>query len=371
MTPGAVDAEDQLRLTLGTMRRPDRHPHIGGHPRRIGWRHPVAPVADLPADLLADVPAGCGRRRLLREGDLSSTLRLIAPAMEARAVLVAPAGGPPADEGWVSCAELASAERLDAVLASIRQTQDCSAEVAASYYLGWYAANVVAPAVAAFVVARRVPDLAPAQMSLRHCDGGWFDMTAFHRGDMTVLADDPALTPAPAPALTLAPALAASPEPAPALAPALAAARPVVDGADDDGALLERLAGGLVGHLEPLVDALRARVRLGPPALWGTVAAQCARAFLLTERITRDPHVGHREADAFFAAASPPLRARPTWQQFVHHGRHHTGMRRGSCCLAHRATSVYCTTCPFTSDVERERRLRDWIDTQGDDGLAV
>jgi ferric iron reductase protein FhuF len=241
-------------------------------------------------------------------------------------------------------------------LARIREAQGASPEAAAISYLAWYAANVAGPAVAAFTVAHRVPDLSRERMSLRVGDGGWFDATAFHTGGMTVLADDPAVLPADRSAAGRA-----------GWADGEARTHTVADG----DALRARLVGEVVDHLEPMVATLRSRVRLGLPALWGAVAAQCARAFLLTERITGHPHLGRAEADAFFAAACPPLRARPTWHEFIHRGRHHTGMRRGACCLAHKATSQYCTTCPFTSDAEREHRLRTWIDTQGRGGLAV
>jgi ferric iron reductase protein FhuF len=267
----------------------------------------------------------------------------VAPALEVRAV-VAPDGDPLSGGDWVDCTDLQSPDRIERALARIREAQGWRPEAAASSYLGWYTAHVAGPAVAAFTVAHRVPDLAREKMSLHTGDGGYFDATAFHGDGMTVLAHDPVLI--------------MSDE---------TWARTVADG----HALRARLVGEVVGHLEPMVATMRSLVRLGLPALWGTVATQCARAFLLTERITGHPHLGRVEADAFFAVASPPLRARPTWHEFVHRGRHHTGMRRGSCCLLHKTTSQYCTTCPFISDTEREHRLRTWIDTQGRGGLAV
>ncbi|WP_133150913.1 (2Fe-2S)-binding protein, partial [Frankia canadensis] len=149
--------------------------------------------------------------------------------------------------------------------------------------------------------------------------------------------------------------------------PGAVAGRVVADPAE----LLSVLVDEVLAHLRPFVGELRSRVRLGRPALWGAVAAQCARSFLLTERVSGDPVLGRDEADAFFALAAPTMLARPRWQEFVHRGRSYVGMRRGSCCLAHRMDEEYCTTCPFTDDLEREQRMRTWIDTQGDGGLAV
>ncbi|EIV95248.1 IucA/IucC family C-terminal-domain containing protein [Frankia sp. QA3] len=260
--------------------------------------------------------------------------------------------GVPAGPGWADCAFLTGPHGVARSLARVaRAHPGASPEVAASYLANWYSAAVVAPAVASYVLLRRVPDLTPARMSLRVLDSGWFDRTALHRPVGTVLAD-------------ALPAEGGDEH-----------ARPPGDGPDrvvgDLAALRGVLVDEVLAHLSPFVRELRARVRLGYPALWGAVAAQCARAFLLTERATGDPEAGRDEADAFFERAAPTMRARPRWHEFVHRGRPYIGMRCGSCCLAHRLGDEYCTTCPFTDDTERERRMRAWIDTQGHGGLAV
>ncbi|ONH37766.1 MULTISPECIES: ferric iron reductase [Protofrankia] len=275
--------------------------------------------------------------------------------------------------GWLYCADLLADGALDRELRTMSDTYGYSRDVAATHFLSAYAGGVAGFAIAAYMLHSRVPDVCAAGMSLHAAPGGWFDVTAFHSDRVTVLADDPALSAATPPAVDdrrhtpLAGRRAAA---ATDLATGPTADR-AIDMVADRDVLRQRLAAALVGHFEPLVTALRARARLGPSALWGMVAGQCGRTFLLTERTTRDPDIGRAEADAFFALASPPMRARPAWFEFVHRGRRQTAMRRGSCCLAHRMSSQYCTTCPFTPDSEREVRLREWIDTQGDDGLAV
>lgn len=321
---------------------------------------------------------------LFRDGGLDQTLRQFDAVLEPRKALV----GAPSGDGWRRCEDLATPEMVDGALLRLQAVQGGRLEVAASFYLGWYAASVAGPAVASFAVARRVPSLRASQLSLHLVEDGWFDVTALSDAGLAVLPDDP-LAPQIAPTHAIPrPQTETVPTPGdprgPQLPPAagtsahtgmdrplaqLPAASVVV--VDDVAALRAHLATEVVSHLEPLVRSLRARVRLGLPALWGAVSAQCARAFLLTERITGDPFAGRTEADAFFAAASPPLRARPTWHEFTHRDRHHVGMRRGSCCLAHELTSSYCTTCPFTTRDERESRLREWIDAQGYGGIAV
>jgi hypothetical protein len=278
--------------------------------------------------------------------------------------VLAPRGldvGRPVAAGWADCAFLTGREGVEEALARVRAAHGATDEVAASYLANWYAAGVVGPAIIFYVLLRRVPALGAAGMSLHRLDSGWFDRTALHRLDVSVLPDDPIVRPG---------ALAAPGCAAPAEGPWVAPWRAVRVVPDGD-ALRGVLVDAVLDHLRPFVGALRARVRLGRPALWGAVAGQCARAFLLTERATGDPAAGRDEADAFFEQASPTLRARPRWHEFVHRGRPYVGMRCGSCCLAHRLGDEYCTTCPFTDDSERERRMRAWIDTQGHGGLAV
>ncbi|MCM3921933.1 (2Fe-2S)-binding protein [Frankia sp. AiPs1] len=308
------------------------------------------PTPATPRELATD--GGSSTPRSTREPGATATQgivpRHLADALEPRSLCY----GVPTGPGWADCAFLTSPGGVARSLARItRSHPGASAEVAASYLANWYSAAVVAPAVASYVLLRRVPDLDPARMSLRALDSGWFDRTALHLPVATVLAASARVE------------------------GAADRANPPGGGSDrvvgDVAALREVLVAEVLAHLTPFVRELRARVRLGYPALWGAVAAQCARAFLLTERATGDPDAGRQEADAFFARAAPTMRARPRWHEFVHRGRPYTGMRCGSCCLAHRLGDEYCTTCPFTDDTERERRMRAWIDTQGNGGLAV
>nr|WP_322753531.1 (2Fe-2S)-binding protein [Frankia sp. Cas3] len=296
-----------------------------------------------------------------REAPLKATLAAIAPVL---APQVARIGRAEPGAGWLRRADLLTGAGLDAMVRELRQAYGYDREVAVSSFLAAYTAGVAGPAIATYVVRHRVPDLAADGLALHGAPGGWFDVTAFHTERMTVLPDDPML----ADGARLADGGVRPDDP---VRPDAGTVRATIDVVEDHAALRLRLVTNLVEHLEPLVLALRPRARLGLPALWGAVATQCGRAFLLTERVTGDPDIGRMEADAFFALACPPMRARPTWSDFTHRGRRQTAMRRGSCCLVHRMSGQYCTTCPFTSDSERERRLREWIDTQGDEGLAV
>jgi ferric iron reductase protein FhuF len=282
--------------------------------------HPEAPVhhRSLAAEPLAAEP-------------LAATLRRAARVLEPCAARV---GHPTPDDGtWLACADLLAAggAELDRRLDDLTRVYG-SREVAASFWFSWYSGSVVAPAVAAYTGERRVPDVDARHLYLRDRDPGWFDVTCFGRPRLTVLPGDPVLHRG-------------------GHASDVAVVR-------DTGTLRVGLVDGVLRHLEPVVAAVRQRARLGAPALWGLVAAQVGRTMVRSAELAGDPRRGREEADAFFAAASPPMRALPRWQEFVHAGRVCVGMRQGACCLAYRLGVTHCAVCPFVSDEEREQRLR-------------
>lgn len=248
--------------------------------------------------------------------------------------------GLPAGPGWLSAADLL-ADGAEALGVRLRTVHDSHGgglpDVAASYFMGWYAGAVAAPVIGAFVLERRVPDVGAANVSVHAHEGGWFDRTALHDSSLTVLAGDPA------------------------------AGAPGNRTATDLASLRAVLVSGLVTHLTPVVTAVRSRAPLGLRALWGTVADACAAVFV---ELGRDGDAGARcrtEADAFLDAASPPLRARPRWVVVDHEGVDRTFMRRGACCLAYKVPGDhgYCTSCPLVDDTERDVRLRTYLAQDG------
>lgn len=264
---------------------------------------------------------------------LAETLARVDIAFEYRAVSF----GQPRGEGWLAASDLLVDEGalLDERLAVIREREEDLADVAASYFMGWYAGAVAAPAIGGFVLDRRVPDLNATTLSLHADEDGWFDASAIAEPLFTHLPGDPA---------TGAPG-----------------ARMV----SDVGSLRAVLVTRLLAHMSPVVAAVRSRAPLGLRALWGAVADSCASTFL---QLAREGEAGARmraEADAFLAAAAPPLRARPRWVLIDHGGTEHTYLERGACCLAYKtADHGYCTSCPFTSDEDRDQRLRTYLDEQ-------
>jgi len=119
---------------------------------------------------------------------------------------------------------------------------------------------------------------------------------------------------------------------------------------DDCGALAEAL---LADHLEPLVAAVRERVRIGERLLWGNIAASCAAAFRAAEGAARDQadHVERaavrRRAERFFAAASPWLDGLGTFERVEVGDRDGWFWTRTSCCLWFRVAErgATCDDC--------------------------
>lgn len=245
--------------------------------------------------------------------------------------------GRPAGPGWHTAGDLLADDGagLNRLLADISARTGGQPDVAASYLAGWYASPVISVAVAGWFLHRRVLDVARANVSLHVHQDGWLDAIAIEGPGMAVVPGDPA------------------------------AGEPGVVVVADEGALRAHLVTSLLGHLSPVVAAIRARSPIGLRALWGTIADDIGFAFLTAGRHVGALDLARAEADAVLAAASPPLQALPVWFPFEHRGEPTLHLIRDTCCLAHKTTDHgYCTTCPSTSDEERCQRLCDWLDTR-------
>lgn len=235
--------------------------------------------------------------------------------------------GAPAGPRWLACDELAEGPELDRWLSAIAARWSAPPQTAASYLLGFYTTGVASAAVACWLLERRVPDLDPANVSLRRARGNWVDGCALHGPRMAVLPADPA------------------------------AGLPDVEVADGVDALRGRLAGELLAHLTPLVETVGARAKLGSRVRWGLVADALSLVFLEVGGRLGDQAAAAAEADAVLDQACT-FRARPAW---VPVGRH-VFLRRAACCLAFTVSGGrYCTSCPAVDDDTRLRRLRDHV----------
>jgi hypothetical protein len=204
----------------------------------------------------------------------------------------------------------------------------------------WY---VSAAAIAAYLVARRVPDPAPANMALRYRTYTWeadgetgeserIDVR-FLSGRFAALPDDPAANHSDALVLP------------------------------DAVTLREWLRIELEAHLSPLIDRIYAATRLGQRAWWNLVADACAALFLHAGKVLGDPVPAQSEGLAFVKAAGSPMHNPDTGYITLEWAGHcETFRARGGCCRYYTLPdSDKCTTCVLRPAEERDQRLRDYL----------
>ncbi|MCA3748827.1 MAG: (2Fe-2S)-binding protein [Rubrobacter sp.] len=229
-------------------------------------------------------------------------------------------------EGWVPATVLTSNEEL--AFRQIRRAQerwDLRRREAAAYLVGSYAWGVGGPAVAAYVLARRVPDLSPENVLVRLDEGGGIPEAAVRTGRFATLASDPA---------------AGHPEAVPL---------------PGEPALLGWMRERLIAGLDPLVSLVCGVTRVGGRTLWGRAADLLAQSFLMVGGDTPD-QVGYME-DARAFVSGLPFGERVSFF-VVERGRQRRAfMTRSVCCQAYRNPEYgYCDSCPALSQEERERR---------------
>jgi len=199
--------------------------------------------------------------------------------------------------------------------------------VQAAFLVNDYTWRIAAPAVAAFVLDRRVPDLAPDAVV------------------MTLAADG-----------TFEPPVFGSTSYAGAVADTGAAATMSTD------ELLRVLRRGIEDHLRPLVRNVRRVAPLGERGQWALIGDACGSCFLRAGQVVGEASEERRWAERFLALDGEPLRGRQRFFVLRDARREATFMTRGSCCLVYRVDGHgYCATCPFTPDDERERRLLEYL----------
>lgn len=238
--------------------------------------------------------------------------------------------GIPDEPGWVAAADLvADGELLDNLLRRVGQEYGTDRRsVAGTFFLRNYLWRMLVPAVASFLIERRLPDLGVGNVALRFDGGGYAAGLAFLEGCFAALPGDPH------------------------------AGHPDARVAPSEEALLAWLRDRLEGHLPNHISSLRSlRVRRGTRVLWGVAVDVCAETFLYAGQ-----KLGCEGGEACEFAerllGGPPPLCGPTNYFVLEHDRGSMLTRvRNSCCLYHRIGDGACFTCPRTSNEERLRRL--------------
>lgn len=224
---------------------------------------------------------------------------------------------------------------LRGAMAATREQWSLTDRDLALAVVGDYAWWVGGPAVACYVLARRVPDVAPENLTFRHAETGRISEVALLSGRFAALPTDPA-------------------------------ADPAVTTLDDEAALLGWLRGRLVAGLEPLVELVRANVRASRRLMWTRATDLLAQSMLTVARAAPD---SGRYADDAAALVSHPgslLAGKTGFFNVQDNGREHSFMVRGVCCNGFRLPGHgYCDSCPALSEQERQRRALESLAGRG------
>ncbi len=226
--------------------------------------------------------------------------------------------GLPVGSVWATPADLSSdADLLDGLLArSAAGYGTADPAVATSLFLKGYLWRLLSPAVAAFLLDRRLLDLGPKGVVFRFDEEGNAAEASFLSPGFAALPGDPE---------------AGHPE-----------AR-VVPSEDD---LLGLMRGVLAGeHLPDLFAALRPRARRGRAALWGMAVDACADAFAYVGReLGREDEA---RARAVRLLSGPAPLCGPTNYFAPEHAPDSGAPRaRNVCCLHYKLGGSPCASCP-------------------------
>ncbi|MEV0648527.1 ferric iron reductase [Phytomonospora sp. NPDC050363] len=239
-----------------------------------------------------------------------------APALAARlasevsfpAVLTSPDG----EGDWVSLRELIGGEAMRGQFARQSARADSPAEVQVTHVVGWLAAAVIAPMVAARRTAGVVPLLDPDDTFVRCDPGGWFN--------------------------------------------AIAIGEPVtVDGGDLDAALVIHLTE----LFTPVVAYALPHSRLGRRTVWAMVADRLVQALFPED--PADPGArAARELLESMLAGRGPLEQRRRWTSVRLAGdREALSPVSAACCLAYKTDGEFCArVCPKSSEDARAAEIR-------------
>ena len=261
----------------------------------------------------------------LSNAPLAATLgRLSVAGGEGLKVPLSARSGVPDEPGWILAADLfAAPDLLGEFMTRVgRGYGTDEPPVVGTMLLRSYLWRILAPAVAAFLAERRLPDLHAGNVALRFDERGALDL-AFAGPRLAVLPDDPAA----------------------------GHSDVVVVSSEED--LLDRMRDALVtAHLSALIPALRdLRVRRGKRTLWLVAVDVVAESLLLVGReLGREP-----ESRAFaerLLGGPSPLSGPTNYLLPVNGEPPETTRTRSVCCLYYKLGNGECATCPRIADDE-------------------
>lgn len=247
----------------------------------------------------------------------------------------------PDEPGWIRVDELATdRDLLTGIMDRIgRACGEDGRPFTGTSLLRGYLWRMLRPAVAAFLLERRVPDLRAGSVALRFGGDGSVEDVAFAGESFAVLPQDPD------------------------------AAHPAATVSPSERELLFTLRDALAEtHLAVLAPALRdSGVRRGSRALRHVFADSCAEAFVFGGRYLGREAEGVEMARTFLAGPSP-LSAPLNYRVLEYPGGSEATRVRNACCLYYKTGNGPCFTCPRKTDEERVRDLVSRTNGSGENG---
>lgn len=250
--------------------------------------------------------------------------------------------GAPPDEGWVAADSVFAAhtEHFDTLVHAVQQRlRTRSANIIAGSLLQGYQWQLVASAIACYLLDRRVPDLDAASIRLRYNEAGEAEAITFTSGHFVALPDDPAADHPDALVVASVQALSAA------------------------------LRSGIESHLGQTIDQLCARLDCKPRGLWLNVADGCAGTLTWLMQ-QHDPAAGvaliEAEVDALVRAPGSPLNTTQLGLiELTYQDRTQVFLDRASCCYWYKTEGgAYCSTCPHRTPDDRNAQLLKYMAEQ-------
>ncbi|MGH2401403.1 MAG: IucA/IucC family C-terminal-domain containing protein [Candidatus Limnocylindria bacterium] len=259
---------------------------------------------------------------------LSTTLTRISRLGEPYALAVAPD-----DEGWIPAEDLVGGGRLfDDIIERIGGAQGPSTRRAIGSQFVLLYLRFVWPAVAAFALERRVPDVGAANLLVRLDGDGWPAAFALKELRFAVLAGDPAADDA-----------------------------TVVAG--DPSELLEWLQERAIeANAAPLIETVRGHLLTSGTALWGNVAAAFVHPLLWhVQHVAPESTSVVRDAEAILQRATAPrLGDQVRLLRVVDGDDAWTVHARRTCCLRWCLPGESrCDDCPLVREPQASAFLRE------------
>ena len=240
-------------------------------------------------------------------------------------------------EGWYSHADLGRGDspQLAFLLERIGARTNChDRQFSATAFISSYSGQMTAAGIGSYLTARRVPDFSPENVRLHFDDNVCHDQLALVEGRFFALPDDPD------------------------------AGQSHVTVVEDIDALRDELRIQIEAHMANIIGALKLKTGMGKRGLWGLVADRLAGNLIYACKLLGQQERCQRELDALIYVVGSHLNGKTDMITLEHAGKSEMFLTRGACCQYYKAPGYsYCATCPLQKPEERERHMRESMES--------